>query len=1143
MKLPLLAHSASKQHRVSRYGAHPWLVHVLFLLGTLSLCPVQARTTLDGASYSPVASDAALLMAASVNTAPYLSVATSPTTLSVNATPAPNLPVNTQTSSSQATTVSNANSAKAAVVAAGESNRSIVNPSTINSSTSNSSTFNRTTIEPSIFDYDIKQFSGSEGLDSNAVKSITQDQQGYLWIGTLSGISRFDGKQFTTFQHHQHRQLASSSISYLYTDQQGYIWVGTRSGLSGLDPRAQKFTRFPIMGEVTDIETVFGDEIWVAADNLFRIKQGEVSRVQQIKEPVRQMAVANNTVWVSTAKTLYRLRSDLSVDKFPLPAPLSKHQIHDLKVYSDGLYIASEQGFYRLTAAAQFEAVLPDSGSNPAIYSLLKDSQGDEWAAGYSRILYKGRNASWQDISGESLGLATPVVATFLDKQQNLWLATMGDGLFRITRGQIRRILPKNMADPAVRSLLNINDHSLLVSTPTTLGLLSANEQYQPLPLKQMIGVVYDVANNKDALLLATEQGPLRLQLPSAQLSLLDESLAGIHTRVIQPRKAGGWWIGTAQGLYAFDNNALSRANFGLELDNAVITYVVDNTDRVFIGTSQGAFEMKQKQLIRLGPGTALYDAFINSIQVLPDGGLLLATTDDGLFLQQPDGQWRQYDRTNGLPFEPIVAIAQDHQQQVLWFSSLKGILRLPMSALSAPAPINLQFEQVLTPYDRQLGTPPGRCCNGAGHAKIAMFKQQVWFPTLKGMVAIPDNYQSMPTATVVPIFERIDASQPHNLSGSSPRMLLTTDDRNISIRYSAIDFNKPDALEFRYQLVGFDKDWRYVGSRREAIYTNLPAGEYSFVVQSRNLLQPWQDAQQATLQLVLPRRFNETYVYQGLWALLVFIGLYSLWWFLRRQTFKREQELSVLVKQRTQELETSNARLNELNEQLSQLTHKDGLTGLRNRRFLYEQMPKDTEQYQRNRDVQQDWSTCFAMIQLEIDGFKLINDSYGHNSGDSVLQQVAGLLIRETRGSDYVVRLEAASFAVVLRDVKPEQVLSFVQYINQIMAAEDFMLLDGRSVQLRCSIGFSLYPLALLGGQLISWETSLMLAEQAMLHARLQGRNMAVTIEFDEVVDAFEFEEVQQIGERLESLISGNLARFCLFPCRAEAANVRVFD
>jgi diguanylate cyclase (GGDEF)-like protein len=169
----------------------------------------------------------------------------------------------------------------------------------------------------------------------------------------------------------------------------------------------------------------------------------------------------------------------------------------------------------------------------------------------------------------------------------------------------------------------------------------------------------------------------------------------------------------------------------------------------------------------------------------------------------------------------------------------------------------------------------------------------------------------------------------------------------------------------------------------------------------------------------------------------------------------------------------------------------------------------------------------CIALMQLDLDNFKLINDKFGNSAGDSILQQVSGLLIRETRGSDYVVRYAGEEFMLVLRDIPLDMVREFACRLNELVGSEAFVLPDGRAVAVQCSVGYAIYPLELLGGQLIGWEISLQLAELALFHVKHNGRNGVATIQFDRQVDAFEFEDSDHIEAQIEKLLADGVAWF----------------
>ncbi|MCD1598034.1 diguanylate cyclase [Rheinheimera aquimaris] len=984
--------------------------------------------------------------------------------------------------------------------------------------------------QQSVYDFDIKHWGSAEGLSNNSVRSVSQDAQGYIWLATQYGLNRFDGMQFEHFNKETHRHLASNAITRLFSDSRGYMWVGTKAGLSGFDPVSLTFERYQILSEVTAIVEVSPGEIWVAADSLFRVRDGKVSRVEQIRSQVGQLELVNNQVWVTSTDKLFRIDIEGNTESFPLPAELMQTPIYDLYWTDNGLHIAGEAGFYHLDKSGDVKKCdLPDNNST-AVYKLLKDSRGNSWISAHRKLFHRHNGQKWQHITGDELGSYPWFSDIFEDKDHNIWLASFSDGIYRASVGNIRRIVPAT-ADPVVRSLGVTPDNTLLIAGQSDVGELDVDGSYRSLLSTAQLGAstVHDVYwPDNQQLWLATDQGVLRYQRGQPELQSQFASLNGYTVRVLQPDDADGVWIGGVMGLFHYQNQTLTPFSLNSELESRHITVLQQQRQTLIFGTTRGLYQYESGRLTRLGVGSALYNSYITALQILPDNTVIAATLDDGIFVELPQQtQWLQWHAGNGLPHSPVVSLAFDVHSDKLWISSNKGIFRLDKAQLAALGQGAVQADEILGPYDRQLGTVPGRCCNGAGQAKVVRWQDQYWYPTLKGLVAVPVQLDQQQRSSLRPVIKSVQGLRNYHVDGLQSRLVLDLDDRNLSVQYSALEFIKPAALQFRYRLQGFDQHWHDVGDRREAVYTNLTPGRFVFQVQTRFDNGPWLDEQSAELDIVVPKRFDETFIYRGLWALLALFCLYGLLWLLRRNTVNQQLQLERLVRQRTQELENSNLKLNELNEQLTLLTHKDSLTGLRNRRFMFEQLPKDIEHFQRNRESMQSQGKCVALIHLDLDNFKQVNDQYGNTAGDSCIQQVAGILIRETRGSDYVVRFAGEEFVLVLRDIQTDLVEQFSYRLNELIGKTVFSLPDGHRTRLTCSVGYAIFPLDLLGGQLISWEISLQLAEMALYHVKHAGKNGVATIHFDQQVDAFEFEDSSHVEAQVERLLAAGLARF----------------
>lgn len=981
-------------------------------------------------------------------------------------------------------------------------------------------------IPPSVYDYDIKHWTSADGLSSNSVRAVAQDARGYIWLGSLYGLNRFDGQQFDVFTTDRYPQLASNAITRLLTASDGKLWIGTKAGLSVLDPDTLAIERLPILSEVTSILEVSPGEIWVAADQLYSVVAGKVSQVEQIKSVVSQLVYAEPYLWVSSSTFLYQRDLNGAWQQFALPAELAQMPIYDLAWVDGSLLLASEIGLYRLEQDGQIrQQPLPDQSHVP-VYRILQDSTGTIWLSAYRKLFYQAEQSSWQMVTANELGSSPWFSQAFEDKNQHIWLSSYSDGIFRASRSSLRRIVPEG--NPVIRTLTLTPQGQLLLASQSELSVMTSDESSTTLvPLTALQDqTIHDLYwYDQNTLWLGGERGLYQYQLGKSTPEIIFPQLQGQAVKAILPAAQDGVWLGTLQGMFYAHDGQLDYPAFNADLESKQITALGQNPRQLVLGTSRGLYRWQAERLTRLGIGSALYNAYVLAIQVLPDDTLLVSTLDDGIFLQLPGQAWLQLHSGNGLLHGPAVSFYFHQQSGWIWVSTLKGIFRIKQASLATAAEQGFRLEEVLSPYERQMGTFSSRCCNGAGQAKVAYWQQQFWYPTLKGVVAVPEKLSHLRLPLLQPVISRLETPHLYVVSALQDRQVLAQDERNLTISYTALEFNRPDSLRFRYQLVGFDDKWHEVAERRQAVYTNLPPGNFVFKVQVKYQHQQWQDAAQTQVQLVIPRRFDETLLYRLLWLLLAICSLYGLFWLYRQNALLKQQQLERVVKQRTAELENSNQRLNELNEQLSQLTHRDSLTGLRNQRFMQEQLPKDVEHFQRNRQTLTQQGKAIALLVLKADNITPILERYGNSTIDALLQHIAALLVRETRGSDYVVRANGNRFVVVFRDIPVAQVAQYSKRLLEQISTSVFCAANGDKIAISVSAGYALYPLPLLGGQLLNWDISMRMAEFALQQLRQQNKHGAVAcLAFAERLDAFEFEETVELEQQLNRLMAEEL-------------------
>ena len=200
-------------------------------------------------------------------------------------------------------------------------------------------------------------------------------------------------------------------------------------------------------------------------------------------------------------------------------------------------------------------------------------------------------------------------------------------------------------------------------------------------------------------------------------------------------------------------------------------------------------------------------------------------------------------------------------------------------------------------------------------------------------------------------------------------------------------------------------------------------------------------------------------------------------------------------VDEQTSELAQQNSRLEEMNNMLLEASLTDSLTGLRNRRFLFEQVTKDIAMVRRRylnlqHGVESIKVFDLAFMMVDLDHFKEINDSCGHQAGDQVLLEIRDVFLKVVRDSDIVIRWGGDEFLIIARDSDPEKAQILAERIRAAVADAVFSLPDGQIVRTTCTIGFACYPFVRTHPDRIDWEQILTLADGALFEAKNTKRN-----------------------------------------------------
>lgn len=927
-----------------------------------------------------------------------------------------------------------------------------------------------------------------QGLPHNLVQSVAQGSDGFIWVGTWEGAVRFNSRGFTVFDRQNTQGAELSGIDSILAEADGAMLFGT------------------------------------IADGIYRYHRGNWEAVGGPEQ--RHLAVTDmlrdpaGTLWVASGERLLQQLPSGELVEVGARLGLPEADISVLRSDRDGaLLVAGLQGVYRVHEGRS-ERWLATSGH--VVRDLIDDGDGGwviaaddglHWwhAGGRRQHLYAGervdavqrdrRGALWLSFSdgrlerfaegvGERIevpGRVSP--ALIIDREGLVWAGST-DGLFRIDEGAARGLTNADgLGSNYVRAVIQSDNGTVWVGHSAGLDRL---QDGRAVPARLRSGHGPDAS----VLALATapgtvwagtyNQGVFRLDgngkvqqqvlLPGAGQPLIRTLLAdGDHTL----------WVGSDEGLYRLRDGSVQHygAEEGLP-GSTVHSLYRDPAGGLWIGTNGGMAAMDSNGRLhswRQGrdfPARGVFD-FLGD-----ENGDLWIATDHGL-LRKRGLDFTVFDHRNGLPRDKLFRIVDDGNGN-LWVSSNQGVFRLQRSDLvsvAAGARSHLSVEVI----DHNDGMPSSQG-NGASSPAGWMTREgQLLFPTAGGLAMIdPDRTGSSVQQRRAPLaIESVEIDgypQPVRGVYSLPSKV-----ERIAVAYAGLGFRAPDKMRYRYRLEGFDADWVDAGSRTEAVYTNLPPGSYRLRIQAMTLPLDWDNGERvgeasATLDIAAPywRRLWVQLLAAG--VLLVGILLLVSW---QTASYRRRQrQLSNEINARTQELSEKNRALEQagverdgLMKQLEYMAMHDALTGLPNRRAGDAHLQQALRQAQEN-------CASLSVALVDIDHFKQVNDRYGHEAGDQVLRDVAGLLRLQLGSGQFVSRHGGEEFLVVLRGLQLEEAVALLQGLRLRLAR-----LRIEEVAPDVSVTASIGVAALAPGQ-DTVRTLLAAADQQLYRAKREGRN-----------------------------------------------------
>ena len=945
--------------------------------------------------------------------------------------------------------------------------------------------------------YVLDSWSIQDGLPQISALSLAQDRTGYVWVGTQSGLARFDGVRFVTYTPEDTPALAGIWIRSLFADREGRLWIGTYKGLAVLErgrfrgiPAADT-AHFPSLDIFSIIEQADGSLLAGTSEGVFKLV-GDKLVHQPGPAPALSLLSRRDGLWIATNGAVVRISQGRTV-RLPLPAGAATAAVGRLADTQGSLWAGTSQGLFRLAADGWHPVQTDTPLDRSPVTAVFTDRDQNLWI-GSNAGLGRFRDGALFEFVPDTHPRAFPqVTAGMEDREGNLWLGSQLNGLARLWNGWTRRYsIGEGLHDPIIWSVSPAADGTpgrIWIGTNDGLSLFDHGRFQSIVPGSALPHPqVYNILSEPDQLWVGTRHGLVVLRNGKLVSSPEFAPMDGAQINGIVRDRDGSLWFPTSDGLFHDVGGHLHRIGQaqGL-LDPRVRVIAYDRRGRLLLGTQSGVWQLHNGRVEPIEGAEGLPKTLdVSALLPLSDGRLIIGSLAERV-LVWTGKRWHMLGPKQGLAANAPFLFSEDTHGW-LWIAGIRGISRMRVSDLPTAADTTtrpVHGEMVLNERGDPNAGQQGFCCNGAGMSKGFRKGDVLWLPSRDGLVALDMNdivRNPQPPSMVI---ERVRTPQGwQNVSSSSDRLVLPASARDLGFEFTALSFQDPHSVQLRYRLLGYDRGWHRLEDvhQRNATYTNLPPGDYTFEVIGANNAGVW-SPRPATLRFRIQPLFNETWLFRMLVLALLLVVLYAGYRYQLQRHARQREALEAQVQARTRELHAANARL----EKASQT---DPLTGLRNRRYLANQIPADLAYYDRERKRSGDYGQVLVFALVDLDFFKRVNDVHGHRAGDQVLLQVAQVLGSLARSSDYLARWGGEEFLLVFRPMGGRYLETIGHRIRAAIANHDFDIGTGEPLHLTCSIGLSEYPLFRDAQQGLGWEQMVELADAALYWVKQHGRD-----------------------------------------------------
>jgi ligand-binding sensor domain-containing protein len=754
--------------------------------------------------------------------------------------------------------------------------------------------------------YNFVNYSVEHGLIQSQINSLCQDNKGYIWIGTLGGVSKFDGNHFKNYSTKD--GLINNQVNAIFMDKDHNIWFGSLGGVSIYDGKSFKTLNFK-----TELSNYFVLSITQDTDG---------------------------AIWLSTDGGGIIKYNNKEFSYFNVSEKAESNYVrHIFCDNNNNKWLSTKSGIYILNKSSTIKDTIPDINAS----QIYLDKNKTVWCSTFGDGVLKINSKTTTKFTTENKGLVNNHIRSFISKKDGSFWFVSKSGITKLFSNKMQNFSIKDgLVANNIKCIIEDSEGNIFMGSDGGGLIKFTNEKFVSYSKADSLisNTIMSITEDQNGALWFSSYGNGVCKLEHNIYTYFTEN-DGLGNNTVwcsMVDKQNNVWFGTSTGFSVYNGKKIISYNSKHGLNaNKVYALTQDENDNIWIGSKEGlsVLYLKKDSLYNFSAEYQL-PTNIRSIDIENKSTIWLSSSE-GLFKFNPEKQrYIKYTTENGLPDNSVMCLIKD-QKRTIWVGTKNGLayfendqfITVPI-ANDYPSN-NINFLELDPNNDLWIGTNNGlyhlknlakenitpssfvRYSNLDGlrslecnqNAAFIDSKNNLWFGTNSGLTK-----HSIKKETEVIYLPKINLKEirlffePQNWEkftkefdeNNLPKNLILPYNKNhLTFDFDGIYHKSPDKVRFKFKLDGFDEDWQPVTAATFVTYSNIPSGEYTFELIASVDLDNW----------TTPIQFNVTikppFWFTWWFYLLVFIGLAGITWLimeLRIKALKKEQATQLIVDQ-----------------------------------------------------------------------------------------------------------------------------------------------------------------------------------------------------------------------------------------------------